>query len=317
MRKAVKGQGYHFVWDPAEPYAEGTTPTLTIKFSAGDFDGLFVQSRANVTITAIASDRRTLTTSGAVGASLERDEVRAFLKTTADTYYAVKIARLVTGTALLAEPLPREIDLSSAATLNFSMSYVDVGSANLSTSGVFPYTIAYDDLVGGKKTETGLLKVTPRPFTTGLDHDELVGQMANLADMIPRRQSDFSPQIQASLDELILAIRDHVIADGITEDEVFNQQSFKRAHAYCAAAHVYEMNMQFDAAEQMRAQYERLMNLVLRSVTLDLDGDGVVDSGEEDLRRSGGSKTDFRASYTGYTKSENDNFFKIARGMRH
>jgi hypothetical protein len=75
--------------------------------------------------------------------------------------------------------------------------------------------------------------------------------------------------------------------------------------------------MQFDAAEQMRAQYERLMNLALRSVTLDLDGDGVVDSGEEDLRRSGGSKTDFRASYKGYTKSENDDFFKIARGMRH
>ena len=223
----------------------------------------------------------------------------------------------MSGTALLAEPLPREIDLSSSATLNFSMSYVDIGSANLGTSGVYPYTIAYTDLVGGKQVETGLLKVTPRPFTTGLDHDELVGSMANLADMVPRRQSDFAPQIKASLDELILSIRDHVIADGITEDEVFNQQSFKRAHVYCAAAHIYEMSMQFDAAEAMRERYHELMALALRSVTLDLDGDGEVDAGEENLRREGGSKDDFRASWKTYTKSENDNFFKIARGMRH
>ena len=315
MRKAVKSQDYHFVWDPAEPYSG--TPSLTVKLSGGDLSANFVQSRGDMTVTAIANDRRTLTISGAVGAGLERDEVKAFLKTTTDTYYAVKVVRLVSGTALLAEPLPREIDLSSSATLNFSMSYVDIGSANLGTSGVYPYTIAYTDLVGGKQAETGLLKVTPRPFTTGLDHDELVGSMANLADMVPRRQSDFAPQIKASLDELILSIRDHVIADGITEDEVFNQQSFKRAHVYCAAAHIYEMSMQFDAAEAMRERYHELMALALRSVTLDLDGDGEVDAGEENLRREGGSKDDFRASWKTYTKSENDAFFKIARGMRH
>ena len=78
-----------------------------------------------------------------------------------------------------------------------------------------------------------------------------------------------------------------------------------------------KMNMQFDAADAMRDRYQELLSLALRSGTLDLDGDGVVHSGEEDLRRSGGSKTDFRASYKGYTKSENDDFFKIARGMRH
>ena len=315
MRKTVTSQDCHFIWDPSQPYTNN--PTLTVKFAGGDFSGIFAQSRADVTITALANDRRTLTTSGAIGASLERDEVRAYLKTSADTYYAVKVIRLVTGTAILAEPLPREIDLSTSATLNFAMSYVDIGSANTATSGVYPYTIAYDDIVGAKCVETGLLKVTPRPFDTGLDHDELVGSMANLADMVPRRQSDFAPQIKASLDEMILAIRDHVVADGITEDEVFNQQSFQRAHVYCAAAHIYEMNMQFDAADVMKTRYHEMLDLALRSVTLDLDGDGVVDSGEENLRREGGSSTDFRASYKSYTKSENDDFFKIARGMRH
>ena len=137
MRKTVTSQDCHFVWDPPQPYTNN--PVLTVKFGGGNFSGIFAQSRADVTITAVANDRRTLTTSGAIGASLERDEVRAYLKTAADTYYAVKVVRLVTGTALLAEPLPREIDLSTSATLNFAMSYVDIGSANTGTSGVYPY----------------------------------------------------------------------------------------------------------------------------------------------------------------------------------
>ena len=75
--------------------------------------------------------------------------------------------------------------------------------------------------------------------------------------------------------------------------------------------------MQFDAAENMKARYHEMLSLALRSVTIDLDGDGIVDAGEENLRREGGSSADFRASFKNYTKSENDSFFKIARGMRH
>lgn len=315
MRKAVKGQVYHFVWQPPQPYSG--FPTLTVGFSAPLTDELFTQSRTDATVTSVANDRRTLTLSSAVSVTLERDEVRAFLKTTRDTYYAVKVTRLGGTTAVLAEPLPRELDLTTAATLNFAMSYVDILASKLGTSGVYPYTIKYADLVGGNHVETGLLKVTPRPFDTGLDHDELVAQFANLADMVPRRQSDFTPQIEAALDEIILVIRDHVIADGVTEDEVFNQQSFKRAHAYCAAASVYEMNMQFDAADQMRARCKELLDIALRSITLDLDGDGVVDEGEENLRRVGGSDRDFRASWRSYNKSEADAFFTPVRGMKH
>ena len=108
-----------------------------------------------------------------------------------------------------------------------------------------------------------------------------------------------------------------MIADGVTEDEVFNQQSFRSAHAYCAAASVYEMQMQFDAATQMRERCKELLDVALRSITLDLDGDGVVDEGEENLRRSGGSSTDFRASWRSYNKSESDSFFTPVRGMKH
>jgi hypothetical protein len=315
MRKAVKGQTHFFSWNPPQPYSG--TPSLTIGFSTPLTDEAFTQSRADAVVTAVANDRRTLTLSEAVATQLERYEINAFIKTTRDTYYAVKVSRLGGTSAILAEPLPRELDLSGTVTLNFAMSYVNLTALQTATAGVYPYTIKYADLAGDNHVETGLLKVTPRPFNTGLDHDELVGQFANLADKVPRRQSDFTPQIEAALDEIILVIRDHVIADNVSEDEVFNQQSFKRAHAYCSAAIIYEMNMQFDAAETMRARCRELLDIALRSITLDLDGDGVVDEGEENLRRKGGSSTDFRASWSSYVRSENDSRFTPVRGMRH
>ena len=315
MRKAVKGQAHSFYWNPSRPYTG--TPTLTLKLSSGDVTELFTQSRADVTVSAIANDRRTLTLSSNAGTTLERDEQRGFLTTSRDTYYAVSVSRLGGTEAILAEPLPRNIDLTSSATLKLPLSYVDLSVVQMSTAGTYPYTINYADEVGQERVETGLLKVTPRPFDTGLDHDELVGMFANLADMVPRRQSDFEPQIKASLEDIILAIRDHVIPDDVTEDEVFNQQSFKRAHAYCTAALIFEIQLQLDAAEAMRERCKELLDIALRSVTLDLDGDGVVDEGEENLRRSGGSARDFRASWKTYSKTDYDKRFTPVRAMRH
>lgn len=315
MRKAVKGQPHTFYWVAPRPYSG--SPTITLKLSSGDVTELFIQSRSDVSVSAIANDRRTLTLTTSVGTTLERDEQRGFLTTSRDTYYAVSVSRLGGTEAILAEPLPRNIDLTSNATLKLTLSYVDLSAVQMGTSGTYPYTINYEDEVGQERAETGLLKVTPRPFDTGLDHDELVGMFANLADMVPRRQSDFEPQIKAALEDIILVIRDHVIADDVTEDEVFNQQSFKRAHAYCTAALIFEMQLQLDAAEAMRERCKQLLDIALRSVTLDLDGDGVVDEGEENLRRSGGSARDFRASWKTYNKTDYDKRFTPVRAMRH
>ena len=121
MKKTIKSQDCHFVWDPPRPYTNNPTPT--VKFTGGDFNGIFAQSRADVTITAVANDRRTLT-SGAIGSALERDEVRAYLKTSADTYYAVKVVRLVTGTCSISRASTKRDRSVTSATLNFAMSYV-------------------------------------------------------------------------------------------------------------------------------------------------------------------------------------------------
>ena len=313
MRKSVTGAEVHFVWHPRTPHANDAQ--VTVGFST-TYTSVLAQIRPDVSVSAVADDRRTLTLTASVDTQLERDEVRAFLRTTRDTYYAVKVTRLGGTTAILAEPLPRELDLSTAATLNFASAYVDIPQGNAVT-GSYPYTIDYTDDLGNAQTESGVLKIVPRPFNTGLDHDQLVDRFPQLADMVPRRQSDLAPQINAALEEIILSVRDHVIADGATEDEVFNQGSFVSAHAYCSAALVYEATLQLDVAQAMRDRCIDLLNVALRSVTLDLDGDGVIDEGEENLRRSGGSATDFRASWRSYNKSANDASFVPSRGMRH
>ncbi len=99
--------------------------------------------------------------------------------------------------------------------------------------------------------------------------------------------------------------------------EVFNVDAFKSAHAYCTAARIYEASLQLDVASSMRDRCDELMHLALRSVALDLDGDGVIDSGELDLRETGGSSRDLRASWSGYNKTDYDKTFVPVRAMRH
>ena len=77
------------------------------------------------------------------------------------------------------------------------------------------------------------------------------------------------------------------------------------------------MNLQLDAADAMRSRCMELMDLALRSVDLDLDGDGVIDDGEIDLEKQGGKSTDFRASWKSYNKTEYDKDFTPSRSMRH
>lgn len=314
MRKAVTNKDHRFIWSPQSPITG--TPTITIDTAAGITANL-TRFAADVSVTAIDNDRRTLTIAAAP-AVYYRQMASGFLLTSADTYYSINVSRIVNTTAILAEPLPREIDLSTAATLQLGTSYADISAASISTSGVFPYRITFDELnMSTSRQERGLFKVTPRPFNTGLDHYELVETFAQLADMIPRRQSDYEPQIKAAKHEIVLSIRDHLNSDHITEDEVFNPESFNLAHKYCAAAIIYEMNLNLDAADAMRTRCNELMNSALRSISLDLDGDGVIDSDEENLRRVGGSSRDFRASWKTYSKSSNDKFFTPVRGMRH
>ena len=315
MRKAVLNKDYTFEWIAPSPISG--TPVLTLN----SINYNLSQSRTNATVSAIANDRRTLTVDNQA-TGLQRDQMKGFLITNGDTFQNVSIVRVVGTTAILAEPLPREIDLTTNATLEFALWSTTLANtiAVLTTANTYPYQVNFTTDLGAltqSKQEKGLLKSTPRPFETGLSHDDLVGLFAQLADMIPRRQSDFEPQIKGALNELILQVRDVVLSDNATEDEVFNPEQFHLAHAYCTAAIIYELNLQLDVADQMRQRCHDLMEIALRSLALDLDGDGVIDTGELDRRETGGKQSDFRASWKGYTRTSNDSFFTATRGMKH
>lgn len=315
MKKAILNKTYLFEWNAPTPISG--TPVLTLD----SVDYNFSQTRSSAAVSAIGNDRRTLTIANQA-TGLQRDQIKGFLITNGDTYYSVNINRVVGTSAILAEPLPREIDLTTSASLEFALWTTSIASTAdvLTTANTYPYVINYTGDIGANthsKQEKGLFKSTARPFSTGLSHDDLVQIFAPLADMVPRRQSDFSNQIEAAQEELILQIRDVVLSQDATEDEVFNPEQFRLAHAYCTAALIYEQNLQMDVAEQMRNRCSELMEIALRSLALDLDGDGVIDSGELDLRESGGKTTDFRASWKNYQRSSNDSFFTATRGMRH
>jgi len=315
MKKAVLNKDYLFEWNAPAPISG--TPVLSLD----SIDYNLTQTRSAATVSAIGNDRRTLTIDNQA-TGLQRDQIKAFLITAGDTFYTVNVNRIVGTSAILAEPLPRDIDLSSSASLEFALwtASITTAAAVLTVSNSYPYVINYTSDIGANtvdKQEKGILKTTPRPFSTGLSHDNLVEIFAPLADMVPRRQSDFSNQINAAENELILQIRDVVLAEGATEDEVFNPDSFLLSHAYCTAALIYEQNLQLDIASEMRNRCKELMEIAFRSIALDLDGDGVIDENELDLRESGGRTSDFRASWKSYNRSSNDSFFIAKRGMRH
>ena len=315
MIKTVTGQTRTFEWTAPGPL--NGAPIMTVGSSS---PVTLTQTRGDATVTAVANDRRTLTVSSQAS-SLQADQLKAYLVTDGDSIYSVTVVRMVGTTAILAEPLPREIDLSASALLVFGMWYGTIPATITNTSGYYPLQVSYELDLGQQtqsKLEKGLLKVTPRPFDTGLSHDELVAQFPQLADMIPRRQSSFQPQIEATLQEIILMLRDHLKEEPeVTEDEVFNAGSFMNAHAYCTAARVYEMIGQMDNANVMRQRCEDLMDISLRSLALDRDGDNVVDDNELDVAKKGGSARDLRASWSSYNKSDYDRSFIPTRGMRH
>lgn len=315
MIKTVTGQTRIFEWTAPGPL--NGAPIMTVGSSS---PVTLTQTRGDATVTAVANDRRTLTVNSQAS-SLQADQLKGYLVTDGDSIYSVTVVRMVGTTAILAEPLPREIDLSASALLVFGMWYGTIPATITNTSGYYPLQVSYELDLGQQtqsKLEKGLLKVTPRPFDTGLSHDELVAQFPQLADMIPRRQSSFQPQIEATLQEIILMLRDHLKDEPeVTEDEVFNAGSFMNAHAYCTAARVYEMIGQMDNANVMRQRCEDLMDISLRSLALDRDGDNVVDDNELDVAKKGGSARDLRASWSSYNKSDYDRSFIPTRGMRH
>ena len=304
------------------------TPTITFKMTAGDQSPALSVLHASATVTAIGNNRSELTISPAVlnfsGTSGEWGN--AWLETASDSAYPVLVTRITGTTAHLAEPLPRGIDLSSTASLEWATWYCTPGAAITGTLGAYAWQVSYTarysaDTPSSSGQDDGLISIVRRPFNAGLNHYDLCALIPSIADMVPRRQQDFSPQISAAEDEVAMMVRERVGVDGYTEDDLFNAHIFSKVAAYLAAGIIYDGVGQFDSAQQFRDRADVEFDRVARSVVLDGNRDGdlglVINLAEARQAIEGGRKTDIRGNQASRSPTAYEQTFTPTRGMRH
>lgn len=326
--KAAINQDYLFSWYAPAPLADIPTATLTL-VDLSTVTSALSNVRADRFVSAIASDRRSLTlTAGASSAGLIGPDLgRAYLVTEEDGSYAVNISRLDGISAILSDPLPRNPSITTNASLQWAGYTYNLAAASNTAAGVIGWSVSYTlsdgDAPNREMIDRGSITCVRAPFDTGLDHNYLTAIFPQVADMLPRRAQDWAPQIKAAENELIILLRDDTLPSSVTEDDILNPTQFLEAHSYLTLSRIYETSALLDIAETHRERAIFLINQTMRSVYLDYDGDGIADAGEINIRQTGGLITDVRGSFSlpSIQPSAGENEYAIeiprTRGMRH
>ena len=86
--------------------------------------------------------------------------------------------------------------------LRFASWLYTCSSSNVTASKqTVAYAVEYVQSEGTQtinRVEKGSLKIVPRPFDTGLDHNKLCSIFPHIADLAPRRANGFEEQISSS-----------------------------------------------------------------------------------------------------------------------
>jgi hypothetical protein len=136
----------------------------------------------------------------------------------------------------------------------------------------------------------------------------------HIADLAPRRSNGFEEQISSSLDELALYVRDLIVPRDVDEDDIHNSHDLLQAHAYLAIARIHELNGNIDLSEKMRARGIELADLSMKTISLDLNADGIIQTTENNQRVS--ASKDIRGNFAGRVVGEYEAQFIPARNMR-
>ena len=315
MRKAQQGKNYNFIWQSPAPLSG--TPSIAFYLEGGSVGGAMTQGRSDLVATDLDRDRRAITLSASATA-LKPFQSDAFLLTDADTFFAIKIVRIAGNQLVLADPLPRDISFNANSTIQFASWLYTCSSSNITASKqTIAYAVEYIQTEGTQtinRVEKGSLKVVPRPFDTGLDHNKLCSIFPHVADLAPRRSNGFEEQISSSLDELALYVRDLIVPRDVDEDDIHNSHDLLQAHAYLAIARIHELNGNIDLSEKMRARGIELADLSMKTISLDLNTDGIIQTTENNQRVS--ASKDIRGNFAGRVVGEYEAQFIPARNMR-
>ena len=315
MRKAQQGKNHNFIWQSPAPLSG--TPSIAFYLEGGSVGGAMTQGRSDLVATDLDRDRRAITLSASATA-LKPFQSDAFLLTDADTFFAIKIVRIAGNQLILADPLPRDISFTANSTIQFASWLYTCSSSNITASKqTIAYAVEYVQSEGTQtinRVEKGSLKVVPRPFDTGLDHNKLCSIFPHVADLAPRRSNGFEEQISSSLDELALYVRDLIVPRDVDEDDIHNSHDLLQAHAYLAIARIHELNGNIDLSEKMRSRGIELADLSMKTISLDLNTDGIIQTTENNQRVS--ASKDIRGNFAGRVVGEYEAQFIPARNMR-
>lgn len=315
MRKAQQGKNYNFIWQAPTPISG--TPAISFFLDSSTITSNLTQGRADLVATDLDRDRRVMTLSTSATA-LKPFQSDAFLLTDADTFFSIKIVRIVGNQLVLADPLPRDIAFAVNSTIQFASWLYTCSSSNVTASKqTVAYAVEYVQSEGTQtinRVEKGSLKVVPRPFDTGLDHNKLCSIFPHVADLAPRRSNGFEEQISSSLDELALYVRDLIVPREVDEDDIHNSHDLLQAHAYLAIARIHELNGNIDLSEKMRARGIELADLSMKTISLDLNTDGIIQTTENNQRVS--ASKDIRGNFAGRVVGEYEAQFIPSRNMR-
>lgn len=321
--KAQLGQDFEFIVSLPTPTNPATPnqPILNIVGQGFSNQVILTPERLPLSVNAIANDRKTLTLT-ANTLSLKPLQREAFLLTNSDNFYPISLTRISGTTAILSEPLPKDIEIGGGGLAGL------VFATYRTTLPTNPYTATKQTLslsveylenfstTTARKIIKSSLKVCAKPFATGLTHTQLLDNFPNLGEVMSRRQTDLNAFIDGGETDLLLVVRDALFAKNCTEDEIFNAEIFQQPHLYFSVARIYEVIGQLEIAEKMRTRAYSLLDAALKIVSLDLDGDGIIDPEETIVPAKGGKPTDLQGNFYGRNVSEYESQFVPRRGMR-
>lgn len=286
-RKLRQGESTSWWWRAPVP-VDTTAVFATFRLTAGTVGPVaLVPVTADLTVSAIAADRRTLTITAPAAAPSGPQGLRgeAWLETPADGDFAVRVAQITATTAVLADPLPHNVGLATNGTLRFAWlgAAVTVANVTAAVNRSVPVTVGYQahygaDVAGIPSQDEVLVDVVRQPFRTGVTHADVAALMPSVGARVAQRAQDYRPQVEWVGDLIEQRARADLAPRGLTEDDIDGAR-LRGAHAAWVVSCILE-DIDTDLADRWRARADEAYDTAMSGIWVDADRDGVVDAGE-------------------------------------
>lgn len=270
-----------------------TGATVSQTFTALSADAL--------TVTAVSSDRRTLTLdaltpapSGLVG----EGSGHAHWHDGQLGEVSLRIRERVSATSIiLADPLPGRATTGTIRPSTYTTTLTNASGVTATVGRcLFDLTYGYDlsgSMPAQQKRASGVIYVVKHVFATGLTTDSLVDFDPRLRSRQAVQQGSAERAIEASERVLWRWIRQDLKgrAEGYRTEDSLSGSALHEVHALLALAHIARYTARDggrDDANDLETRARELYERVMQSIPwLDGDGDAVVDEGEGDAPARG------------------------------